>query len=570
MSIKSFFCSVVFVCAAALAAQAAVFNVNSVLDTNDIAAGDGVCADASGNCTLRAAVQESNAAVEADTINFSLSGATTITLSLGEILITNAVSINGTGAASLTINANHASRVFNIQRTGIAVNIINLTTTNGRASNSGGCINAASGDLTLEGVTVRGCFAESGGGGGVFSGGSGVLRVSGSTFENNIVAASGAVGGGIAVSGSGSEIRRSRITGNDAPRGGGIAIGGGIVKIVETTVSGNTTAIGGGGLLVSFSAAQVIASTISGNTAQRSGGGIALPMGTVILTNSTVSGNRVLSGEGGGISTGTNGSVGYLTVRNSTVVNNQAAYAGGLTGGSATATTVGNSIIANNTADSAPNVAAIFTSLGGNLVNDRAGGEGYVPTDLPDGTNPSLGALANNGGATQTHALLAGSPAIDNGLGTVALDPDGNALTTDQRGTGFARINGASVDIGAYEYSAAGMIVTGRAMAGGRGAGGAQVVMTNLNTGETRVTITNQFGYFRFADVVEGLMYRFEVNHKRFAFDSQITMIDGKKFRSEFCCQIKARQQFVTEKSGLVSSEPFFVCAKISIFKKRL
>ena len=121
------------------------------------------------------------------------------------------------------------------------------------------------------------------------------------------------------------------------------------------------------------------------------------------------------NGEGGGISTGTNGSVGYLTVRNSTIAYNSAAYAGGLTGGADGTAIVGNSIIAENTAPTAPNIGAFFNSLGGNLVNNRADSIGYVATDLPDGTNPLLGALANNGGATQTHALLANSPAINAG-----------------------------------------------------------------------------------------------------------------------------------------------------------
>jgi hypothetical protein len=62
-----------------------------------------------------------------------------------------------------------------------------------------------------------------------------------------------------------------------------------------------------------------------------------------------------------------------------------------------------------------------------------------------------LGPLQNNGGPTKTHALLSGSPAIDNGNGALALG------TTDQRG--FPRIadgnsNGSAViDMGAFELS---------------------------------------------------------------------------------------------------------------------
>ena len=63
-----------------------------------------------------------------------------------------------------------------------------------------------------------------------------------------------------------------------------------------------------------------------------------------------------------------------------------------------------------------------------------------------------LGPLQNNGGPTQTMALLPGSPAIDAGANTLAVDAQGNPLTTDQRG--LARVSGADVDIGAFEIQA--------------------------------------------------------------------------------------------------------------------
>ena len=65
-----------------------------------------------------------------------------------------------------------------------------------------------------------------------------------------------------------------------------------------------------------------------------------------------------------------------------------------------------------------------------------------------------LGPLADNGGPTQTHALLSGSPAIDAGNNSLAVDFDGNQLLTDQRGTGFDRIFDGTVDIGALEFGA--------------------------------------------------------------------------------------------------------------------
>ena len=100
------------------------------------------------------------------------------------------------------------------------------------------------------------------------------------------------------------------------------------------------------------------------------------------------------------------------------------------------------------------------TSLGHNLIGETDGSTGWVGSDLT-GTvakplAPKLGALANNGGVTQTMALLTGSLAID--AGSNDLIPAGT--NTDQRGTGYARITGTVVDIGAYEFGSAPITTT--------------------------------------------------------------------------------------------------------------
>jgi hypothetical protein len=98
-----------------------------------------------------------------------------------------------------------------------------------------------------------------------------------------------------------------------------------------------------------------------------------------------------------------------------------------------------------------------FASQGHNLIGDAIGGTGFtngVNGDLvgtsANPIDPKIGALKNNGGRTKTHALLAGSRAIDRG-------DNANQTPTDQRGAGFPRRkdgNGdgvAIVDIGAFE-----------------------------------------------------------------------------------------------------------------------
>ena len=104
--------------------------------------------------------------------------------------------------------------------------------------------------------------------------------------------------------------------------------------------------------------------------------------------------------------------------------------------------TLQGSIFSGNTGGNCAN-GGTLTSLGYNLADDLSCSL-TQPTDHP-GVNPNLGPLATNGGPTQTHALLNGSPALDAG-GTSA----NGCPATDQRGV--ARPQGAACDIGAYEF----------------------------------------------------------------------------------------------------------------------
>src|SRR5205823_1531925 len=122
----------------------------------------------SGANTLRQALADSN---DGDTIDFSVTG--TITLSSGELLVNDSITISGPGADILAVDANHASRVFHIA-SGKTVTISGLTITNGAVTGSfpagaGGGIfndgrNSGSAALTVSNSTLSGNSATSVGG----------------------------------------------------------------------------------------------------------------------------------------------------------------------------------------------------------------------------------------------------------------------------------------------------------------------------------------------------------------------------------------------------------------------
>ena len=182
---------------------------------------------------------------------------------------------------------------------------------------------------------------------------------------------------------------------------------GATLTLVASTVSGNTASFEGGGIFNFGTLMTVRNSTIANNIVTTSGGGGILDQGTTTtVTNSTISGNQATAGLGGGFSSASAG------------------------------VTVTNTIIAGNSASIGPDTQGAFISGGRNLVGKTDGGTGFTGTGDLTGTagsplNPMLGGLGNNGGPTQTMALLSGSPAID----TV---PSGGgcgvSITTDQRG----------------------------------------------------------------------------------------------------------------------------------------
>ena len=222
---------------------------------------------------------------------------------------------------------------------------------------------------------------------------------------------------------------------------------GGKVTVENTTLSGNgfSSAVFGGGLSCDGCKAVLRNSTLSGNDAVE-GAGISVRLGRLQILTSTISGNSGAVAAGGVYVLD-----GSVKIRNSTIVGNSTPYSDG-TGGiyktNGARVTLSASIIANNTAPSAhPDCSSADSpevrSRDYNLVENATGCFGSNGPGDHDvlGMDPVLGPLADNGGPTQTHAVLGGSPALN------AVLSGRGCNNPDQRGVPRT----APCDIGAYE-----------------------------------------------------------------------------------------------------------------------
>ncbi|TVS14618.1 MAG: choice-of-anchor C family protein, partial [Planctomycetaceae bacterium] len=229
--------------------------------------------------------------------------------------------------------------------------------------------------------------------------------------------------------------------------GGGIYVDGGLLALTDSLVSQNIAENGqAGGIWVQRWAELALANTtVSGNQSHQAGGGIYFNSNTNMasLVNATVTGNRAdsngTSGQPGG---GIYNVAGNVLLQNTIVVGN-------VRGTGETASDIQGQVDPAST----HNLVGDATSAGG-LVDG-------VANNLV-GVDPLLGPLDDNGGRSATHALLAGSPAIDAGKNALALAPDGEPLWYDQRGDDFDRLVGLHVDLGAYEYQQPGGELHGR------------------------------------------------------------------------------------------------------------
>jgi hypothetical protein len=361
--------------------------------------------------------------------------------------------------ANSTISSNSAylgggGGIYNDNGTLTIIN--SIISSNESEDDAGGGIYSYGGTVSITDSIVSSNIAN-GRGGGIFHGTNTFGQAGPLTIVNSIISDNvGVDGGGISHEGITLTVSDSIINGNVGRDGGGIYSGFfGDSTITSSTISDNTAVSGGG---IRGSNLTIQNSTISGNAS--GGGGGIFSLGTNIITNSTISNNIATEGGGGGIQLGSGTA---LTLNNSTISGNTATDNGGgicngcTSGTPGTELSIISSIVANNNAPIGPD---LFNDTFGliNLAEFSLIGVS-AESDLPCGNlgnlcniDPLIGPLQNNGGSTETHALLLGSPAIDTGR------PDCPPPDTDQRW--YVRpVDGdedsiATCDIGSFEFGA--------------------------------------------------------------------------------------------------------------------
>jgi Bacterial Ig-like domain len=234
------------------------------------------------------------------------------------------------------------------------------------------------------------------------------------------------------------------ITGGD----GGVRNYEGDLTLDRVAVKGNTADLSGfgGGIYSTKGTLNLTDSTVSGNSATNQAGVLQLS-GTVNITNTTISGNKT-TGFSGGVFSAALDSNTTMNILNSTIANNESArLGGGIMTQLGAAVFVKNTIVAGNSIENcnAAQFGGVISSQGNNISSDDSC-HFTKPADKQN-TNPLLGPLQNNGGPTNTHALLPGSPAVDAANATACPQ-------RDQRGTlrKDGDKNGSVVcDIGSFE-----------------------------------------------------------------------------------------------------------------------
>ena len=309
-----------------------------------------------------------------------------------EIIIYDSVAINGLGQDNLTLDGGF---IFNIAQADDDVTIDGLNLVGGKIDSFG--------DLTLTNSTIS------------------------DTVETGTVDNSSVISRGTTI------ISDSTIKDNDGGELVGILIESGTATIERSIIANNQADYANSGVIIrSDATVDIINSTIANNRG-RAGSGV-LTGGTVNITNSTVANNS------GGLNSGGIQNFGTVTVTSSILADNFGTGPSGVVGdvsGDGEFISGGNNLVSNG-----DDAEGFVDGINGDIVGSNGDDFSNPQTDLL--IDARLGELQDNGGTTETIALLDDSPAIDAGSNP-------NNLSTDQRGEGFDRTVGGGTDIGAFE-----------------------------------------------------------------------------------------------------------------------
>ncbi len=231
------------------------FSVNTTNDTVDRLIGDGICADASGLCSLRAAIQETNALtnpsfdvydvvlIPSGTYTLQIPGGSEDAAATGDLDVTDGLMIQGSGAQSTVIDAHSLDRVFHVLHN-VYFDLSRVSLTNGLTGNEGGAVAIELGWGSLDEVEITNSRAARGGGVAVIAGGGRV------------------------------DLDKVSIHGNTASVEGGGVFNRNEMYLLNTTVADNSSTGYGGGV-ANYGSLQTLNATIGRNTAGNLGGGLA-------------------------------------------------------------------------------------------------------------------------------------------------------------------------------------------------------------------------------------------------------------------------------------------------------
>lgn len=449
-------------------ARSATFTVNSSADAGDRAPGDGLCQAASGECTLRAAIMETNALAGADVIDVP-AGIYQLTIPSGnpdpwyfdtdaavsDLDVKDNLTVRGAGASSTIIDASGlGDRILEVLGNpytpgSLAVEIAGLTLRGGTTTLDGGCIrHYDEGLLTLRDAVLTGCKAATWSGGGLFQWGRGArILLIDSAVRDNAASWGGGIGGGNGTI----ELLRTSVTGNTAlgpwgpAAGGGIYVPPGTLRATDSVISGNVAGRHGGGIYASQSDVTLVRTTVSGNEARNltgqvgpglgCGGGLYLERVRLALVNSTISGNQAEE-DGAGVygQRDVAFDISFSTIADNRNASNTGAaglqmlapepfvpwyqrvqatvFAGNASGGGTVNCRFTKQVSNCDTWPCTVTESPLPPASGGFSV-DEDGSCGLTASTDISSLPAGLGPLAANGGLGATHELLPGSPALD-------------------------------------------------------------------------------------------------------------------------------------------------------------